>query len=202
MEDKILNMKMVSVTNRDNGGVTCRLSNNKRISFNIGETKKVPLDDLIELKSSDGGAAALREYLVINDKEALRILELSPEPEYFYTKTEIKQLLENGTLDQLEDCLNFAPEGVLDLLKDIALDMELPDTRKRKLISQKLGFNIDHILNTKELLNTEPEKENKTEEKVRKSAPITSEEPKRKSNPITTQPKSVYPEYKVVETKK
>ena len=55
----------VSVTNRDNGGVTCLLSNGRTISFNRGETKKVNLDDLLELKSSDGGARLLEEYLLL-----------------------------------------------------------------------------------------------------------------------------------------
>ena len=99
MEDKISTIKLVTVTNRDNGGVTCLLSNNKAISFNAGETKRVPLDDFIELKSTDGGAKILRDYLVINDKEALGILGLDPEPEYYYSKEDIKKLLSEGSLD-------------------------------------------------------------------------------------------------------
>lgn len=99
MEEKITSTKVVSVTNRDNGGVTCMLSSGRSISFNKGETKKVSLDDLLELNSTDGGALLIKEYLVINDKDAITALELSTEPEYYYTEKEIRKLLQEGTLD-------------------------------------------------------------------------------------------------------
>lgn len=200
MEDKISTIKLVTVTNRDNGGVTCLLSNNKAISFNAGETKRVPLDDFIELKSTDGGAKILRDYLVINDKEALEILGLDPEPEYYYSKEDIKKLLSEGSLDQLEDCLNFAPEGIIDLLKDIALEIELPDSRKRALIKDKIGFNIDNILLVNKELKTESLKDaKKDEDKVRKATPIETEKsPKRKSAPISQAKEPKIPDYKVI----
>ena len=56
---------------------------------------------------------------------------------------EVKNLLEHGTLDALLDCLDFAPIGVLDLVKKIAVEIELNDIRKRNAIHNKLGFNID-----------------------------------------------------------
>jgi hypothetical protein len=54
--------------------------------------------------------------------------------------------------------LNFAPEGIIDLLKDIALEIELPDSRKRALIKDKIGFNIDNILLVNKELKTESPK--------------------------------------------
>ena len=198
MEEKITSTKVVSVTNRDNGGVTCMLSNGRSISFNKGETKKVSLDDLLELNSTDGGALLIKEYLVINDKDAITALELNTEPEYYYTEKEIRKLLQEGTLDQLEDCLNFAPEGVIDLLKDVALEIELPDVRKRKLITQKTGWNIDSILYVKAALNAESKDENKEDKPARKSTPVETTSG-RKAEPIKSEQKtSAYPEYKVI----
>lgn len=199
MEEKITTTKMVAVTNRDNGEVFAKLSGGRMIDFNRGQTKKVSLDDLAEINSTEGGRVLLREYLVIGDKAALDFLEMQPEPEYYYSEKEIKKLLTEGSLDQLEDCLNFAPEGVLNLLKDMALEMEIPDVRKRKLIAQKTGFNIDNILQVKAALDVETgETGDKEEKKTRKAEPINSE-PKRKSTPIAA--KTEYPEYKVVSTK-
>lgn len=199
MEEKITTTKMVAVTNRDNGEVFAKLSGGRTIDFNRGQTKKVSLDDLAEINSTEGGRVLLREYLVIGDKAALDFLEMQPEPEYYYSEKEIKKLLTEGSLDQLEDCLNFAPEGVLNLLKDMALEMEIPDVRKRKLIAQKTGFNIDNILQVKAALDVETgETGDKEEKKTRKAEPIKSE-PKRKSTPIAA--KTEYPEYKVVSTK-
>lgn len=198
MEEKITSTKVVSVTNRDNGGVTCMLSNGRSISFNKGETKKVSLDDLLELNSTDGGALLIKEYLVINDKDAITALELRTEPEYYYTEKEIRKLLQEGTLDQLEDCLNFAPEGVIDLLKDVALEIELPDVRKRKLIAQKTGWNIDSILYVKAALNAESKDENKEDKPIRKSSLVETTSG-RKAEPIKAEQKTnTYPEYKVI----
>lgn len=198
MEEKITSTKVVSVTNRDNGGVTCMLSNGRSISFNKGETKKISLDDLLELNSTDGGALLIKEYLVINDKDAITALELSTEPEYYYTEKEIRKLLQEGTLDQLEDCLNFAPEGVIDLLKDVALEIELPDVRKRKLIAQKTGWNIDSILYVKTALNAESKDESKEDKPIRKSSPVETTSG-RKAEPIKAEQKTnAYPEYKVI----
>ena len=45
------------------------------------------------------------------------------EPEYFYTEKEVKELLTNGSLEQLEDTLNFAPEGVIELIKTMPVKM-------------------------------------------------------------------------------
>ena len=58
-------------------------------------------------------------YLIIDDKSALDFLNIQPEPEYFYTDVEIKKLLLEGSLDQLEDCLTFAPNGVIDLISSV-----------------------------------------------------------------------------------
>ena len=206
MEERVTTTKFIPITNRDNGGVTCVLSNGRTISFNKGETRKVAFDDLLELNSSDGGKKLLTEYLIIKDKEALAALEFNTEPEYYYTEKEIRKLLQEGTLDQLEDCLNFAPEGVIDILKDVALEIELPDTRKRKLIAKKTGYNIDNILRVKQVLDAKPEGEtdDKNAEKVRKSTPVVSDESnKRKSIPISVEDdKKKYPDYKIVSATK
>lgn len=194
MVEKTITTKMVSVTNRDNGGVTGLLSNGRKISFNAGQTKNVSLEDLLELKSTDGGNRLLREYLVVTDVDALKALDMEDvEPEYYYSEKEVRKLLAEGTLDQLEDCLNFAPDGVIDLVKDIAYEIELPDTRKRKLIAQKTGYNLDNILRVKEVLDTPSSTEEPKKE--RKAAPVTadSDAPKRKTEPV-----KATTEYKVI----
>ena len=102
--------------------------------FSIGETKQISIDEFKEFSQIDGGEYMLRNYLIVDDISAFDFLNIDPEPEYYYTEKEIKVLLEQGTLDQLEDALNFAPQGVIDLIKDISIKIELPDTRKRKMI--------------------------------------------------------------------
>lgn len=186
-----MEQKIISVTNR-NAGWTGYVIPDTGVTRNFSprETKKIPLEELQQLQYVPGGENILRECFVINDTDALSALNMeNMEPEYFYTETEVRQLLESGTLDQLEDCLNFAPEGVIDLIKLIAVETELPDTRKRKLISEKTGLNIDNAIMVNTVMATE-EDVAPAEVKTRKAVPISG----------TTAPvcKAAAPKYKVV----
>ena len=190
VEQKTFTTNYVEVKNRNNGYTGYTLTSGVRRQFNIGETKKIDVEELKELNQMEAGEYLLRNYLIINDKPALEFLNINPEPEYWYDEPEVRQLLESGSLDQLEDCLNFAPQGVIDMVKDMAVKIEVPDTRKRKMILDKTGFSVDNAINVNKILNTEEvEEAPKTTE--RKAAPIAaSAEPQRKSN------------YTVVSTKK
>ena len=146
MEQKISTSNLVSVTNRNNGTTGYTLSNGIHRTFNLKETKKIDLEELRELSTIPGGDFLLKNYLIINDKSALDYLELNPEPEYFYTEEEIKTLLLSGSMDQLEDCLNFAPQGVIDIIKDLAVKIRLNDFNKREAIKAKTGFDVSTAL--------------------------------------------------------
>ena len=183
-----MEQKIISVTNRNAGwtGYTLPDTNTNR-QFAPKETKKIPLEELQQLQYAPGGEYMLKNCFIINDMDALTALNMeNVEPEYFYTETEVRTLLETGTLDQLEDCLNFAPDGVIDLIKTIAVEIELPDTRKRKLISEKTGLNIDNAIMVNTIMATE-EDSAPTEVKSRKAAPINaaSSTPTRKAEPVS-----------------
>ena len=184
MENRTTETTYVEVTNRNNGITGYTLNSGMERIFNINETKKVPLEELQEVEAMPGGEYLLRNYLMIKDKTALDYLNVEPEPEYFYTENEIKELLLNGSLDQLEDCLNFAPQGVLDILKDKAVSLEIPDMRKRDLISKKLGFNIDNAIKIEKAFKEDSTLNNKeTTTPERKSTPVVVEDkPVRKAS--------------------
>ena len=120
------------------------------------------------------------------------------EPEYFYTEVEIKKLLNEGSLDQLKDALDYAPDGAIELIKKIAVETQLPDMRKRKIISEATGFNIDNAINVNNVLNSEDDSETVEEDtsskSARRAAPIITEQ-----EPLVTKPAS---KYKVVTTYK
>ena len=174
METRTTEMSYVTVTNRNNGTTGYTLQNGVRRQFQIGQSRKVDLEELRELAAIPGGEYILQNYLIINDKTALDYLNIAPEPEYFYTEREIKELLLNGTLDQFEDCLNFAPQGVIDLVKSMAIDLKLPDVRKRELIFEKTGFNVTNALNVNAVLDAESEKPVDKPKVGRKAQPITA----------------------------
>jgi len=187
MIEKTTTATYVNVKNRNNGFTGYTLTNGERRLFNIGETKKIDIEELKALSQVEGGEYLLRNYLMIEDVAALDFLNINPEPEYFYTEKEITELLENGSLDQLEDCLNFAPQGVIDLVKSIAIKIELPDMRKRKLIFEKTGFSVDNAIKVNQIL----EVDNSVTEK---EETVT----KRKAAPIATKAAAPVRKYKVV----
>jgi hypothetical protein len=51
--------------------------------------------------------------------------------------------MKEGSLDEFLDCLDFAPVGVIDLIKRYAVALPLNDHNKRKAIKDKLGYDID-----------------------------------------------------------
>lgn len=168
--------EIILVTNRNNGttGYTIPDLGNLHRDFLPGETKKLTMEELRKLSYIPGGEVILREYLIIDNKEALDELLNGVEPEYFYSDEEVKALLTTGTMDQFMDCLDFAPAGVIDLVKKYAVELKVNDIQKRQAILEKTGFNVTSAITVNE------ETAEGEEEKVvtgRRSAPITVSEP-------------------------
>ena len=142
---------LVQVVNKYNGTVGYNVSDlNIHRNFYPGETKEVTFDELQKLSYAPGGYEILTEYLEIKDKGAInKIFRKSPEPEYYYSKNDIYNLMINGTLDQFLDCLDFAPESIKEIIKDMAVDLPLNDVKKREAILDKLGFDVNKAITIK-----------------------------------------------------
>ena len=175
MDDKTL----ISVRNRNNGHTGYRLADGTREdrTWAPGETKKITIDELRRVSYMPGGAELLKDYLVIEDKAAIDYLNLGIDteevPEYLYSEDEIKKILLEGSLDELRDLLDFSPQGGIEIAKQLAVSLELPDTRKRKIISDATNFNIDNAISVNKIMaedNEEvEEKETKTRRVVKKA---------------------------------
>ena len=130
----------------------------------------------------------MQKYLVINDQEVCEYLGLETEPEYFYGEEEVRTLLSSGTLDQLLDCLDFAPTGVIDLIKKIAVETKLNDVRKREAIKEKIGFDVSAAILNVEYANTQ-ETEGTATTRTRRAKPVGDSDKKeettgRRSKPV------------------
>lgn len=158
---------MIMVVNKSHGMVAYDLPefNNLHRTFNPGESKKIPYEELRALSYQRGGKILIEEYLTILDEEVVAELIGTVEPEYYYTAKEVEDLLIFGTLDQLEDCLNFAPAGILDMVKNKAVEIKLNAVDKRQLISEKFGMNLDRAIE----FAMEDEVDKVEETKVRKA---------------------------------
>lgn len=140
---------LVVVRNRNRGltGYQLKDSNMTR-TWQPGQEQKVPFGELKNVMFEPGGEYILRNLLLINDAPALEALNIEVEPEYYYTEKEIRDILfNNDNLDVLKDFLDFAPKGCIEICKDIAVKEELPDNRKRDIISKATGFNITSAIN-------------------------------------------------------
>lgn len=165
---------MIKVTNRDNGSVGYTIPDlgNLHRTFQSGETKEISMEELRKLSYIPGGDFILKDYLIIDNAEAVSELLASVEPEYYYTEEDVKNLLLTGSLDQLMDCLDFAPEGTINLVKKLAVDLKLNDIQKRKAIQDKTGFSVDAAVNIQTI--AEAEEEETTETKTRRAATPTT----------------------------
>lgn len=173
------------------------------------EVKEVTMGEILKMSYGGGGRKILEKNLIILNKEAVAEILGDVEPEYYYTKEEVKKLLLYGTLDQLKDCLDFADEGVIELVKTMAVQLDINDLAKRKAIKDKTHFDVTKAVEVNEWAK---EDENAEETKTaRRSAPITNEEveagPARRSTPVMSEeveltPRKVDPpKYKVIEGK-
>lgn len=182
---------LVRVQNRDNGsvGYTIPDLNNLHRTYQPNETKNITMDELRKLSYVPGGMEILRNYLVILDEEAREEILSDVEPEYYLTKDGVKKLLLEGSLDALLDCLDFAPSGVIDLVKDVAVEIELNDVKKRDAILNKTGFNVTNAIN----FNKETTDETEKVKPVRRVG-----QPEEKAATAPTGRRTAAPTYKIV----
>ena len=141
--------KIMEVKNRSASTVVYKVildNNTVRREFAPGETKKVTYDELVKLTYQPGGRALMENFLQIKSVEAIEDLNVRTEPEYHMSEQQIVDLLRNGTMDEFLDCLDFAPVGVMDLVKKYAVELPLNDSAKRKAIKDKTGFDVDKAL--------------------------------------------------------
>jgi hypothetical protein len=142
----------IKVRNRSTGsvGYTIPEMGNYPRTFAARETKELPFEEIQKVSYIPGGSYLLQHYLVIENLEARDEILGGVELEYGYTEADVEKLLVYGSLDELLDCLDFAPLGVIDLVKKKAVELDLNDMKKRKAIQQKTGFSIDNAIRINE----------------------------------------------------
>ena len=141
----------VTVINKYNGTVGYDVPDLEiHRNFYPGEIKEISFNELERLSFVPGGDIILKDFLEIQNEEAIeRLFSVKPQPEYYYTKEDIKKLMETGTLDQFLDCLDFAPAAVKQMIKDLAVNLPLNDVAKRKAIFEKLDFDVTRAIEIK-----------------------------------------------------
>lgn len=121
-----------------------------RREYAPGETKRVTKEEIEALSYRSGGMNLMQRFLQI-EEEMLKDISMSVEPEYWLDDEGVKKLLTAGSLDEFLDCLDFAPSGVIDLIKKYAIALPLNDVAKREALLKKTQFDVDNILRNQKL---------------------------------------------------
>ena len=147
--------KPMTVKNRSSSMVVYRIpEHNIRREFRPTEKKVVPYEELVWLTYQPGGRMLMENFLQIESVEATENLSLHTEPEYFMNENQVIALLQTGTMDEFLDALDFAPQGVRDLIRHYAVSLPLNDSAKRRALKDKTGFDVDAAI-----ANSEPDPE-------------------------------------------
>lgn len=163
------NTDKIIVENRGDAICCYRVPDSNVIrTFVAEERKEISMGELRAATQIPGTRRVIKDHLIIHSKEAVEELLPEVEPEYFYTVKDVDFLLSRGTLDQLCDALDFAPEGVITLIKDQAVNTELNDMRKRQAILEQTGFDVTKAIEIKHLSEVKTE----TGTKTRRAAPV------------------------------
>ena len=174
---------LINVRNRNNGTTGYTLADGAKETrlWAENEIKKITFAELKRVSYLPGGTELLRDYLVIEDPAAIEALnvgiDIQEQPEYLYTENEIRDLLFNGSLDELKDFLDFSPDGGIEIAKQIAVNEELPDMRKRKIISEATGFNINTAIEINDMMKDNGVAEDAAPKKQRRVAKETESAP-------------------------
>ena len=166
---------MYNVKNRSAGVATYKIPElGVRRAFQPGEIKKISAEELEKLTYRPGGMALLANFLQIMEPEAIAKVGLNPQPEYHMSEQDIAKLMMNGSIDEFLDCLDFAPPGVIDLIKKLSVSLPMTDFQKVNALKAKTGFDaaaaLKHVMEEKEddgqdtILKTSGERRVKKEE--------------------------------------
>lgn len=137
----------MKVRNRSASVVGYRVPDlNVRRRFVPGEVKEIPVEELQQLLYQTGGRELLTHYLQVSKDEIKQLDMIEQEREYFYTDDQIKQVILHDSYDKFLDVLDFAPEGVINLIKKYALELPMTDLYKIKALQEKTGFDVTRAL--------------------------------------------------------
>jgi hypothetical protein len=159
-----------------------------RRSWNPGEVKRISFNELEQVTYQPGGRELIANFLQITEEEITDDLGINRQPEYDMSEQQVVELILNGSYDAFLDALDFAPIGVMDLIKKFSVSLPITDMQKRQALKEKTGFDVDKAI--------ENEKADKATE-----APKGEEGKVNNTTAATAPGRRVTTSYKVVEKK-
>ena len=190
---------MYRVKNRGASTVVYKIADKGiRREFKPGQIMSISSEELEELTFQPGGTLILSQFLQIMDLDGIQAARIKTEPEYHMSEADVAKLITSGSLDAFLDALDFAPIGVIDLIKKLSITIPMVDIQKRKALKEKTGFDVEAALkqyeddmedDQKTILKTD----NGGERRVKPDAAPTG----RRTTPTVTAPAAA-PKYNIV----
>lgn len=170
------------VKNRSASTVIYRIPelNNLRRSWTPGEIKKISFNEMEQLSYQPGGRELMANFLQVVDEAVTEDLGIHREPEYNMSEAEIVKLIREDSLDAFLDALDFAPIGVIDLIKKFSVSLPITDIDKRAALLEKTGFNVDKAIEN-DRLDKQSEEGNSAQPVERRVKPAENQTPGRRT---------------------
>ena len=189
---------MYRVKNRGASTVVYKIADKGiRREFKPGQIMQISSEELEELTFQPGGTVILSQFLQILDLDGIQAARIKTEPEYHMSEADVARLITSGSLDAFLDALDFAPIGVIDLIKKLSISIPMVDIQKRKALKEKTGFDVEAALKHNEEDKEDDQKtilktNNGGERRVKNDVPAG-----RRTAPTVTTPAAA-PKYNIV----
>lgn len=136
-----------NVKNRSASFVVYKIpESNIRREWQPGESKRISFSELEQLSYQPGGKELMANFLQIVNEEVTETFGINRQPEYDMSEEQVIDLIINGSLDAFLDALDFAPIGVMDLIKKFSVTIPIQDMAKRQALKNKTGFDVDKAI--------------------------------------------------------
>ena len=144
-------------------GVIRRFLPKVKATVNAGELR--------ELSYQNGGLDLLQKDLRVNNRQLAAEFGVDDDVydhEYSWTTKEVDACLNDPDINVLLDALDFAPEGIVESLKNRAVELEIADTNKLKAIGEKTHCDLAAIIKNKHAYDDANEEKAETKAKTRR----------------------------------
>lgn len=136
--------ELVTVENRTAGKIVYQIPDRHiRRELAPRQVIRVPKEEIEALSYTAGGLDLIRNHLLVKDEQVLDDLNIHREPEYYMNADNVAKLIKEGSLNEFKDALDFAPDGVKDMIKDLSVQIPLNDFSKRQALKEMTGFDVD-----------------------------------------------------------
>lgn len=133
----------MKVYNRSDSNITYTLPElNTRRVFALGECKELDAKELEALWQMDGGTTIIKDYLMVDDEAWVAEHWEDAPIEYFWKSEDVRKCLVEDDLSLFQETLEYAPAGVIDLIKMLAWQIPITDLNKVEAIRQATGFDV------------------------------------------------------------